>query len=44
VDVKSQQVVWSAFEPLKGSAATDLDRTASAIVSRLKKDLNPGKK
>ena len=40
VDVKSRQVIWSAYEPPKGVHA-DLDRTASDIVSRLKKDLQP---
>jgi hypothetical protein len=44
VDAKSRQVVWSAFNPPKGAAVKDLDRTASDIVSRLKKDLNPSKK
>jgi hypothetical protein len=44
VDLKSRQVVWSVFEPARGTAAADLDRTASAIVSRLKKDLAPPKK
>lgn len=41
VDAKSHQVVWSVYEPPKGSANNDLDRTASDIVSRIKKDLNP---
>jgi hypothetical protein len=44
VDAKSRQVVWSAFDLPKSFASKDLDRTASDIVSRLKKDLNPGKK
>jgi hypothetical protein len=44
VDAKSRQVIWSTFNPPKGVAVKDLDRTASDIVSRLKKDLNPGKK
>ena len=43
VDAKSRQVVWSTFDPPKGAAAKDLDRTASDIVSRIKKDLNPKK-
>jgi hypothetical protein len=43
VDAKSRQVVWSTFEPPRGVAARDLDRTASDIVSRIKKDLNPKK-
>ena len=41
VDAKSHQVVWSVFEPAKGSTNGDLDKTASEIVSRIKKDLNP---
>jgi hypothetical protein len=41
VDTKSRQVIWSTYDPPKGSATRDLDRTASDIVSRLKKDLYP---
>ena len=41
VDTKSHQVVWSVFEPSKGTSDTELDRAASDIVSRIKKDLNP---
>jgi hypothetical protein len=40
VDAKSRQVVWSAYQLPKGSSAKELDRTASDIVSRLKRDLN----
>jgi hypothetical protein len=43
VDAKSRQVVWSTFDPSKGTRNNDLDRTASDIVSRLKKDLKPKK-
>ena len=43
VDPKSHQVIWSVFEPPKSPALKDLDRAASDIVSRLKKDLNPKK-
>jgi hypothetical protein len=43
VDAKSRQVVWSTFDPSKGNRNHDLDRTASDIVSRLKKDLKPKK-
>jgi hypothetical protein len=43
VDSKSRQVVWSTFDPSKGNRNLDLDRTASDIVSRLKKDLKPKK-
>jgi hypothetical protein len=39
VDAKSRQVVWSIYELPKGSSAKELDRTASDIVSRLKRDL-----
>jgi hypothetical protein len=39
VDAKSRQVVWSVYELAKGSSAKELDRTASDIVSRLKRDL-----
>jgi hypothetical protein len=41
VDAKSRQVVWSVYDPPKGSANNDMDRIASDIVSRLKKELNP---
>jgi hypothetical protein len=43
VDEKSRQVVWSTFDPSKGTGNQDLDHTASDIVSRLKKDLEPPK-
>ena len=43
VEAKSRQVVWSTFNPPRGMTTKDLDRTASDIVSRLKKDLNPKK-
>lgn len=39
VDVHSLQVLWSTFEPPKSGAVRELDRTASDIVSRLKRDL-----
>jgi hypothetical protein len=39
VDAKSRQVLWSTYDPPKGAASKQLDRTASGIVSRLKKDL-----
>ncbi len=39
VDAKSRQVLWSTFRPPKSSSSTDLDRTASDIVSRLTRDL-----
>ena len=43
VDPKSHQVLWSTFDPPKASDSKEMDRTASDIVSRLKKDLNPKK-
>jgi hypothetical protein len=43
VDAKSRQIVWSTFDPSKSARNQDLDRTASDIVSRLKKDLKPKK-
>jgi hypothetical protein len=43
VDAKSHQVLWSVFEPSRGMAAREMDRTASEIVTRIKKDLG-GKK
>jgi hypothetical protein len=43
VDQKSRQVLWSVFDQPKGSDSKELDRTASDIVSRIKKDLGPGK-
>ena len=39
VDVKSHQVVWSTYDPARSSDSKDMDRTASDIVSRLKKEL-----
>jgi len=39
VDAKSRQVLWSTYAPAKSPANKDLDRTATDIVSRLKKDL-----
>jgi hypothetical protein len=41
VDPKSHQVVWSAYRPPKSSASSDMDRTASDIVSRIKRALKP---
>jgi len=43
VDAKSRQVVWSIYEPPKDFEGKEMNRTASDIVSRLKKDLNPKK-
>jgi hypothetical protein len=44
VDAKSRQVVWSTFDPSKGTLNHDMDRTASDIVSRIKKDMTPKEK
>ena len=44
VDVKSQSVLWSTYEPPKSTSSKDLDRAASDIVSRLKRDLHPDRK
>jgi hypothetical protein len=43
VDPKSHQVLWSVYDLAKGSDSKELDRTASDIVSRLKKVLNTKK-
>lgn len=43
VDQKSRQVLWSVFDQPKGSESKELDRTASDIVSRIKKDLGTAK-
>jgi hypothetical protein len=42
VDTKSRQVVWSIYELPRDATSKELDRIASAIVSRLKKDLGLG--
>jgi hypothetical protein len=39
VDRKSKQVIWSIFEVPKGSGSSQMDRSASDIVGRLKRDL-----
>jgi hypothetical protein len=39
VDAKSRRVIWSAYETPKSGSSKDMDRTASDIVSRIKKDL-----
>jgi hypothetical protein len=43
VDQKSRQVLWSVYDLPKGSDSKEMDRTASDIVSRIKKDLGTGK-
>ena len=44
VDAKSRQVIWSTYEPASSSAGKEMHRTASDIVSRLKKDMGLGEK
>jgi hypothetical protein len=39
VDPKTHRVLWSVYQPQKSSRSDDLNRTASDIVSRLKRDL-----
>jgi hypothetical protein len=39
VNAKSREVVWSTFEPSAGSSAKELDRTATDIVIRLRRDM-----
>jgi len=41
VDVRSRQVLWSAFERPKNSSPQELDHAAERIVKRLKEDLAP---
>ncbi|MGA2739462.1 MAG: hypothetical protein ABSG65_18725 [Bryobacteraceae bacterium] len=41
VDVKSRQVLWSAFEKPKNSSPQELDHTAERVVKLLKEDLSP---
>ena len=41
VDVKSRQVLWSAFEKPKNSSPRELDHTAERVVKLLKEDLSP---
>jgi len=43
VDAKSRQVLWSTYAPPKDSAGKEMNRTATDIVSRLKRDLKPKK-
>jgi len=40
---RSRQVIWSAYQLPKDSTSKQLDRTASDIVNRIKRDLNPKK-
>ena len=40
VDVKSRQVLWSAFEKPKSSSPYELDHTAERVVKLLKQDLS----
>jgi hypothetical protein len=40
VDVKSRQVIWSAYDLPRDGTSRQLDRTASDIVSRINRELN----
>ena len=44
VDVKSREVLWSAFEKPRNSSPQELDHTAERVVKRLKEDLAPKSK
>jgi hypothetical protein len=44
VDVKSREVLWSAFEKPKSSSPQELDHAAERVVKRLKEDLSPKSK
>jgi hypothetical protein len=44
VDSKSRQVVWSTYELPRDATSREMDRIASAIVSRLRKDMGLTKK
>ncbi len=44
VGSKSRQVLWSAYDLPKDTSSKELDRIASVIVSRLKKDMGLVKK
>lgn len=43
VSARSRQVIWSAYDLPKDATSKQLDRTASDIVNRIKRDLNPKK-
>ncbi|MBV8729007.1 MAG: hypothetical protein JO336_04285 [Acidobacteriia bacterium] len=40
VDIKTKQVLWSVYEQPKSVTSNQLDRSASEIVNRLKRELN----
>jgi len=44
VGTKSRQVLWSVYDLPKDASSKELDRIASVIVSRLKKDMGLAKK
>lgn len=44
VETKSRQVAWSIYELPRNTTSKELDRTASVIVSRLRKDMGLEKK
>jgi hypothetical protein len=39
VDAKSRLVIWSSYDPPKDSTSKELDRAASDVVNRIKRDL-----
>jgi hypothetical protein len=39
VDAKSKEIIWSVYDPPKNTDSRTLDRTASDIVSRIKRDM-----
>src|SRR3954447_7033576 len=43
VEAKSRLVLWATYDPPRTNNSRDLDRTASDIVSRIKKDLKKQK-
>ena len=44
VGTKSRQVLWSVYDLPKDASSKEMDRIASAIVSRLRKDMGLAKK
>jgi hypothetical protein len=44
VGMKSREVLWSIYDLPKDATSKEMDRIASAIVSRLRKDMGLGKK
>src|SRR5262249_30457780 len=44
VDAKSKQVIWSSYDLPKDSSSNELDRSASVLVNRIKRDMSAKKK